>query len=223
VTNTADRRRAIVRLGLLALAIAAAFAAVTATGIGPDEARTWVSQAGTVGPVLFVLVGGALGLALFPGHVTATVAGMLFGALAGTALALAAALLGAGLCLLAARALGQDSVLSLLGERGRRWRDWVRDNGFSAVLACRLAPGLPSGPVNYLAGLAGIRLRAFGAAVTLGALPKTIAYVALGGALTDPLSTRGAIALGLYAATAVAGAIVARRLLRARGGVPSVA
>ena len=162
------------------------------------------------------VVGGALGLALFPGHVTATVAGMLFGALAGTALAVAAALLGAGLCLLAARALGQDAVLSLLGERGRRWRDWVKDNGFSAVLACRLAPGMPSGVINYLAGLAGIRLRAFAAAVSLGALPKTIAYVALGGALTDPLSARGAIALGLYVATAAVGALLARRLIRSR-------
>ncbi len=218
--NTADRRRAFVRLALLALAIGAAFAAVTATGIGPTEARQWIADAGAAGPILFVLVGGALGLALFPGHVTATVAGMLFGALAGTALAVAAALLGAGLCLLAARALGQDAVLSLLGARGRRWRDWVKDNGFSAVLACRLAPGMPSGPINYLAGLAGIRLRAFAAAVTLGALPKTIAYVALGGALADPVSTRGAIALGLYAATAAVGAVVARRLIRSR---PSVA
>ena len=35
-------------------------------------------------------------------------------------------------------------------------------------------------------------LRAFAAAVALGALPKTVAYVALGGALSAPFSTRGA-------------------------------
>jgi uncharacterized membrane protein YdjX (TVP38/TMEM64 family) len=213
VIKPADRRRAVVRLVLLALAIAAAFAAVTATGIGPSEAKQFVRELGSAAPILLVLVGGALGLALFPGHVTATVAGMLFGALGGTAVALAAAILGAGLCLLAARVAGADAVTSLLGARGKRWRDFVQDNGFSAVLACRLAPGVPSGVVNYLAGLAGIKLRAFAAAVSLGALPKTIAYVALGGALADPLSTRGAVALGLYAATAVAGAVVARRLL----------
>ena len=165
---------------------------------------------------MFIGVGALLGLALFPGHVTATVAGLLFGALGGTAVALAAALIGALLAMLVARALGADAVLSLIGERGRKWRDFVQTNGFSAVLACRLAPGMPSGIVNYLAGLAGIRLRAFAAAVTLGALPKTIAYVALGGALADPLSTRGAIALALYAATAIAGVIVARRLIRSR-------
>jgi uncharacterized membrane protein YdjX (TVP38/TMEM64 family) len=216
VSPAADRRRAVVRLVVLAVAIGVAFAAVTLAGITPAEARRSVDGAGLAGPVLFVLAGGALGLALFPGHVTATVAGMLFGAVAGTALVLAAALLGALLCLLAARRLGTDAVLSLLGPRGRRWRDWLTDNGFSAVLACRLAPGMPSGAVNYLAGLAGIRTRAFLAAVALGSLPKTIAYVSLGGALSDPLSARGAFAAALYVAAAVGGALVARRLIRSR-------
>lgn len=216
VGQHADRRRAVARLATLALAIAAAFALVTLAGISPDEAQRWVDQAGFAGPVVFVLAGGALGLALFPGHVTATVAGMLFGAFAGIALALAAALLGAALCLLAARRLGSHSVLMLLGPRGRRWRSWLEENGFSAVLATRLAPGMPSGAVNYLAGLAGIRPRAFFAAVALGSLPKTIAYVSLGGALEDPLSARGAFAVALYAAAAIGGAVVARRLIRSR-------
>jgi len=208
--------RAVARLVLLALAIAAAFVAVTASGVGPTDVKEWVADAGMTAPIVFVGVGALLGLALFPGHVTATIAGMLFGALGGTAVALGAALIGAALAMLVARVVGADAVMSLLGERGRRWRDFVRDNGFSAVLACRLAPGMPSGPINYLAGLAGIRFKAFVAAVGLGALPKTIAYVALGGALADPLSTRGAIALALYVATAAAGAVVARRLIRSR-------
>jgi uncharacterized membrane protein YdjX (TVP38/TMEM64 family) len=214
--HRADRRRAVVRLVALALGVAAAFAGVMLAGITPAEARRWVADAGLAGPVLFVLAGGALGLALFPGHVTATVGGMLFGAVAGTALVLAAAVLGAGLCLLAARRLGANAVLTLLGPRGHRWREWLTANGFSAVLASRLAPGVPAGAVNYLAGLAGIRPRAFLAAVALGSLPKTIAYVSLGGALSDPLSARGAFAVALYVAAAVGGALVARRLIRSR-------
>jgi uncharacterized membrane protein YdjX (TVP38/TMEM64 family) len=212
----ADRRRAVARLATLALAIAVAFALVTLAGISPGEAQRWVQDAGLAGPVVFVIAGGALGLALFPGHVTAAVAGMLFGAVAGTALALAAALVGAALCLIAARRIGADATLKLLGPRGRRWHGWINANGFSAVLATRLAPGMPSGAVNYLAGLAGIRPRAFYAAVALGALPKTIAYTTLGGALDDPLSARGAFAVALYAAAALGGALVARRLVRTR-------
>jgi uncharacterized membrane protein YdjX (TVP38/TMEM64 family) len=206
----------VARLATLGLAIAVAFVLVSLAGISPGEARAWIRDAGIAGPLIFVLAGGALGLALFPGHVTAAVAGMLFGAVAGTGLALAAALLGAALCLLAARKLGADATFQLLGPRGRRWHSWLNANGFSAVLATRLAPGMPSGAVNYLAGLAGIRPRAFYAAVALGALPKTIAYTTLGGALDDPLSARGAFAVALYAAAAIGGAVVARRLVRSR-------
>ena len=204
------------RLVVLGVAIAVAFLAVASAGIDPSDAQRWVANAGAAGPVLFVLAAGALGLALFPGHVTAAVAGLLFGAFAGTALALAAALLGAALCMLVSRAIGADAILALLGPRGHRWRDWLAANGFSAVLASRLAPGTPSGVVNYLAGLAGIRPRAFLAAVALGALPKTVAYVSLGGALSDPLSARGAFAAALYAGAAAAGVLAARRLLRSR-------
>jgi uncharacterized membrane protein YdjX (TVP38/TMEM64 family) len=213
---TPDRRRAVARLALLALAIAVAFAGVTLAGVSPGDVRRWVADAGPAGPVVFVLAGGLLGLALFPGQVTATVAGMIFGALAGTGLVLAATLLGAGLALLVARRLGADAVHALLGPRGRRWQGWLAENGFSAVLAVRLAPGMPAGTTNYLAGLARIRPRAFFAAVALGALPKTIAYVTLGGALSDPLSARGALAVGLYVAAGLGGALVARRLVRAR-------
>ena len=216
VSRETDRRRAGVRLSLLGLAIAVSFLAVAGAGVGPGDAQQFVGGAGAAGPVVFVLAGGVLGLALFPGHVIATVAGVLFGALAGTALALAAALVGAGLCMLTARRLGADAVMSLLGPRARRWREWLATNGFSAVLASRLTPGLPSGPVNYLAGLAGIRPRAFLAAVALGALPKTIAYVALGGALSDPLSAGGAFAAALFVAAAVGGVLVSRRLIRSR-------
>lgn len=216
VGREADRRRAYARLALLALAIGAAFAGITVAGVGPADARRWVADAGPAGPVVFVLAAGVLGLALFPGHVTATLAGVLFGVLTGVALALAATLVGAGLALIVARRLGAHAVLSLLGPRGRRWQEWLTANGFSAVLACRLAPGTPSGVVNYLAGLAGIGSRAFYPAVALGALPKTIAYVALGGALADPLSARGLVAVSLYVAAAAGGALVARRLVRTR-------
>ena len=201
---------------MLGLAVAVAFAAVSLAGIAPADGQRWVADAGPAGPVLFVLAGGALCLALFPGNVTATVAGALFSAVAGTALALAAALLGAGLCLLVARRLGADAVLSLLGPRGRPCHAWLKANGFSAVLASRLAPGAPAGMTNYLSGLAGIRPRAFFPAVALGTLPKTIAYVTLGGALSDPLSPRGAVAVALYLVAAAGGALIVRRLLRSR-------
>ena len=211
----ADRRRAAARLAVLGLAIAVAFLAVSLAGIGPSDAQRWMAGAGPAGPVVFVLAAGGLCLALFPGHVSAVAAGALFGVVSGTALALAAAVLGAALCLIAARLLGSDAVHALLGPRGTLWQTWLAANGFSAVLACRLAPA-PSGLVNYVAGLAGIRPRALLGAVALGALPKTVAYVTLGGALSDPLSGRSALALALYVGAAAGGALIAGRLIRSR-------
>jgi uncharacterized membrane protein YdjX (TVP38/TMEM64 family) len=216
VSRLSDHRGAIARLAVLALAIVVGFVAVTLAGVRPGDVQQWVAGAGPAGPLVFVLAGGALGLALFPGQVTATAAGVLFGVLAGTAVALAAGLVAAGLSLLLARRVGADALSSLLSPRARDWQEWVARHGFSAVLASRLAPGIPSGIVNYLAGLAGIRLRVHLGAVALGALPKTIAYVALGGALSNPFSARGLIAVGVYVAAGAGGALVARRLIRAR-------
>src|SRR6201999_920247 len=93
--QTRGRRRAALRLATFAGAVAAAFGAVALAGVSPSEIREWVSAAGPVGPLCFVLVGGVLGWALFPGHVTAALAGALFGTAAGVGLALGAALVGA--------------------------------------------------------------------------------------------------------------------------------
>ena len=201
------------------LAIAAAFAAVTLLGVSPADARRWVARGRRARPAAVRARRRALGLALFPGQLIATAAGALFGALTGIPIVLlAAALVGAGLALLVARRIGADALLSLLSPRARRWQTWLADHGFSAVLASRLAPGVPAGIVNYLAASrASAPVRVL-AAVALGALPKTIAYVALGGALADPFSLRGLIAVGLYAAAAAGGVLVVRRLIRTRPG-----
>ena len=133
----------------------------------------------------------------------------------GVALTLAAATLGAALAFLLARGAGAAPIGRLLGPRAAHWRAWIAERGFSAVLTARLLPGTPASVLNYAAGLTAMPLRAFAAAVALGALPKTVAYVALGGALSAPFSTRGLLAIALYAATALAGALLARRHLRA--------
>ena len=106
-------------------------------------------------------------------------------------------------------------IARLLGPRATHWRAWIAERGFSAVLTARLLPGTPASVLNYAAGLTAMPLRAFAAAVAVGALPKTVAYVALGGALSAPFSTRGLVAIALYAATAIAGALARPRHVQA--------
>jgi uncharacterized membrane protein YdjX (TVP38/TMEM64 family) len=220
------RRRALARLfvAVLALATLAGALALTVGIPTPSVLASWAGAAGPLAPAAFVLIGAASTCVMFPGHVTATAAGVLFGVAAGVPLVLAAATLGAGLAFLLARGAGAKPFTRLLGPRATHWRDWVGERGFTAVLTARLLPGTPAGVLNYAAGLTKMPLRAFAAAVALGSLPKTIAYVALGGALTAPFSTRGLVAITLYAATALVGVLLARRQVQAaRAATPSIA
>jgi uncharacterized membrane protein YdjX (TVP38/TMEM64 family) len=220
----AARRRALVRLGVAAVVLAALVGVLFATvGVpSPSQLALWARSAGPAAPALFVLVAAASTCVMFPGHVTATAAGVLFGVAGGVALTLAAATLGAALAFLLARGAGAGAIGQLLGPRAAHWRAWIAERGFSAVLTARLLPGSPAGILNYAAGLTAMPLRAFAAAVALGALPKTLAYVALGGALAAPFSGRGLLAAGLYAATALAGVLLARKHVRdARAASPS--
>jgi uncharacterized membrane protein YdjX (TVP38/TMEM64 family) len=211
------RRRALARLGIAGLALAALIGALALTvGVpAPSQLAVWARSAGPAAPVAFVLIAAVSTCVLFPGQVTATAAGALFGVAAGVGLTLAAATLGAAAAFLLARGAGAAPVGRLLGPRAAQWRLWISERGFSAVLTARLLPGTPASVLNYAAGLTAMRLRPFAAAVALGSLPKTVAYVALGGALSAPLSTRGLLAVSLYAATALAGALLARHHLRA--------
>ena len=165
--------------------------------------------------MLFVLIAAVSTCVMFPGQVTAAAAGVLFGVAGGVALTLAAATLGAALAFLLARGAGAAPIGRLLGPRATHWREWIAERGFSAVLTARLLPGTPASVLNYAAGLTAMPLRAFAAAVAVGAMPKTVAYVALGGALSAPFSTRGLLAIALYGDHALAGALLARRHVRA--------
>jgi uncharacterized membrane protein YdjX (TVP38/TMEM64 family) len=200
------------RLGVLAGAVGALLiAGIVTGGLSPATITRVVQDAGPLAPVTFVLLGVMLACLLFPGQVTATLAGALFGLSAGVGLALAVAVLGAACAFLIARLVGSDAVERLLGGKAPDFRAWVRAHGVGAVVASRLLPGAPAGAISYVAGLSTMRIVAFMAAVGFGAVPKTVAYVAFGGALHDPLSARGLIAAALYVSTAAVGVVLARR------------
>ncbi len=172
---------------MLALIALVAVAAVTVGVPSPSELTRWAESVGPAAPVLFVLIAAVSTCVMFPGQVTAGAAGVLFGVAGGVALTLAAAVLGAAIAFLLARGAGAAPISRLLGPRAAHWREWIAERGFSAVLTARLLPGTPASVLNYAAGLTAMPLRAFAAAVAIGAMPKTIAYVALGGALSAPL------------------------------------
>jgi uncharacterized membrane protein YdjX (TVP38/TMEM64 family) len=128
----------------------------------------------------------------------------------GTPIALAAATLTAVAEMLVTRYVAAARVGALVPERARRADDFLERRGFWAVLYIRLAPGIPYHLVNYGAGLTHLRVRDMAGGTAIGALPRTLAYVALGGSLNDLGSPAALAALALLVITAVVGGLLAR-------------
>lgn len=208
-----ERRLALLRVGLLAATLGAVAIVALVTGFRPsaDELRDWGESLGAAGPVLFIPLSVTLGCLLFPGPLLAGAAGLLFGTAIGTPIALAAATLTAVCEMLITRYVAGARVGALIPERARRIDDFLDRRGFWAVLYIRLAPGIPYHLVNYGAGLTRLRARDMAAATPIGALPRTFAYVALGGSLDDLGSPEAIAAVVLLVLTAVVGAVIARR------------
>jgi uncharacterized membrane protein YdjX (TVP38/TMEM64 family) len=175
-----------------------------------------VYGAGIAAPVAFVAIYALLTVALVPGSVPSVAAGALFGAAWGTLLAALGATLGATGAFLIAGRLGRTPVRARTGARFERLDRRLSARGFRAVLLIRLVPLFPFNAVNYALGLTGVRLRDYVLATTVGILPATFAFVALGSSLSDPASPGFALSLAMVLALAV-GAPLGDRLRRRRG------
>jgi uncharacterized membrane protein YdjX (TVP38/TMEM64 family) len=214
----------VIRLAALALFVVGCFVLVSATGdLSAERVRGWVDGYGIAGPLVFIAVSSCLTVALFPGPLLAGASGLLFGTALGTPISIISATLGATLAFLLARGLARDAVEQMAPARVRRLRAWIGERGFLAVLYARLAPGLPYTLVNYAAGLAPIRLRAFVLATAIGCAPRAFAYTALGGSLGSWHRPEAIVAFAVLIVMAVAGLVLGRRqLAQKRGRTPSL-
>jgi uncharacterized membrane protein YdjX (TVP38/TMEM64 family) len=203
------------RLGVFAALVLGLFVAATASGTLPNsgEVRDWADDLGWVGPVVFIPAA-AGGLCLFvPGPVLAGAAGLLFGTAAGTPIALSFIVLGAVMQMWISRHLAGDAAAQLLPQRVKRFDRFIEERGFWAVFYMRLAPAIPYNLVNYGAGLTSLKAQSMAAGTAVGGLPRTFAWVALGGNLDDLGSTEAKVAIALLVAMALFGAALARRQL----------
>ena len=129
---------------------------------------------------LYALVVGA---SLPAGGLLSVAGGLLFGALAGTLLAVIGASLGAVLLFLLAR----GTLGRLLATRARplleRIRPALERDAFWGLLALRLIPVVPFWLGNLAPALLGIRLLPFAAATILGIIPATAVLASLGAGL----------------------------------------
>ncbi len=147
---------------LLVLAAIILVAAVAAGLIGLPDSELLAADVAAIGPAapaVFVLLYAVVTLVPLPKNVLTVVAGLLFGLVEGTGLALLGALLGAVAAFGLGRVLGRDAVERITGRRVARVDAVLSRHGFLAVLAVRLVPVLPFTAINYAAGLTAVRNR----------------------------------------------------------------
>lgn len=204
-------------LMLAGLALPAVVAGVLLLPHSPAGLRDALVSVGPAAPVIALAAWVVLTPALFPGTVMAAAGGLAFGAVGGAALAFAGALAGgvAAFGLARAGARGQAERLVRRSRRLAALDAVLQRRGFTAVLAARLMPGVPACALHYAAGASPVRLRAFAAAMAIGALLRTVPYAVLGdglgsGSALTVLVAGASIALGGVAAT-----LLARRLRHA--------
>jgi uncharacterized membrane protein YdjX (TVP38/TMEM64 family) len=144
--------------------------------------------------------------------VLAAAGGLAFGAVGGTLLALAGAVLGGLAAFWLARTVVHGRAVRLAARSSRltRLNMLLEQRGFAAILAARLMPGVPASWLHYAAGSSAVRGRAFTAAIAIGALLRTTPYALLG----QGLASGSAAMLAVAAASIALGGAGAMLLLR---------
>lgn len=211
-----QRWRAWTRIVLFGALVLGVGGTLLATGGRVSEAlqliRDVVDRAGLWGPLLFVVAYAVLTVLLVPGSPLTVAAGVLFGPVAGTALVVVAATLGATGAFLWGRRLGRGAVARLTGDRFEKVDAWLHDRGLLAVLYVRLVPLVPFNLLNPVAGVTGVTLRDYVVGTAIGIIPGTFAFAALGGSFDDPSSPMFLSAVGLLVVLAIGAPLVDRRI-----------
>jgi uncharacterized membrane protein YdjX (TVP38/TMEM64 family) len=210
------RRLALIRIGGYCTLIGIAFAIVAITGSFPSagDIRDFGDGLGPFALVAWIPVFVVLNFVVtWP--ILAGATGLLFGTAAGTPLALTGVTIASLVQMAIVRYLAGEQAGRLLPERAQGIERFLQRSGTVAIMELRIVPVLPYGLVNIAAGLTSLRFRHMAIGTAVGALPKVFGYVALGGNLENLDAVEAKVAIALLLVLAVAGAIVARRQLRA--------
>jgi uncharacterized membrane protein YdjX (TVP38/TMEM64 family) len=207
-----SRRAAIWRIAIGGVVAVSLLLVMVVTGWlpTPSEARDFGESLGPFAVALFVPLFVLANFAItWP--ILAGAAGLLFGAVGGTPLALAGVTAASLAQMWIARRLAAGHHGNLLPQRTKSIEDFITRNGALAIMESRIVPMLPWGLVNYSAGLTRLRYRDLVLGTVVGGGPKVFAYVALGGSLSDLTSPEAIAAVVLLGLLGLAGLLVARR------------
>lgn len=197
-------KKSAVRVGFLLVILLVVLLLVHVIGVSrltPESIRNLIISFGWWGPVVYIIMYTLRPLLLFPAIILTLAGGLAFGPWWGTLYVVIGGLLGACLCFVIARALGQEKMKKYLGDfpQMQAFDAQAVEHGFRTILVMRIVPIFPYDPVSYLAGLSKMKFRDYAAATGIGMIPGAFAYNVLGYSLTDMLSPTFLMAVALVA------------------------
>ncbi len=186
----------------------------------------WVQTLGALGVVLFIAVYALATVLFLPGWIFTVAAGLIYGVIGGTAVALAGALIGATLAFLCGRYLVRERVRAATkgNKKFAAIDKAIGEQGWKIVGLLRLSPLIPFNLSNYFYGVTAVGFVPYLLASAVGMLPGTLLYAYLGAAGKAGLSgSRGGspfkyvlLGAGLIATIAVT-IIISRAAKKALG------
>ena len=176
-----------------------------------EEIQAWAESTGLLGAGIFILAYAILTLTPAPKAVISIAAGLAWGLWIGTLLVLVGAVAGAAASFWIGRMLGRDAVEQYTGGRVRAVDKMLQKRGLLSMIVLRLIPLVPFTVINYAAGLTAVRVRDYMIGTTIGIIPGTMAFVAVG-AYGAELNGGFYIALAALALLTIGGGVVASRI-----------
>lgn len=142
----------------------------------------WIRQLGVAGAFIFIGAYALAAVAFVPGAIFTIAAGLVYGIVGGTAVALAGATLGAGLAFLVARYLvrGRIEKFARNNKKFGAIDQAIGKEGWKIVGLLRLSPLIPFNVSNYFYGITSIGFWPYLVASVIGMLPGTLLYAYLG-------------------------------------------
>jgi uncharacterized membrane protein YdjX (TVP38/TMEM64 family) len=159
----------------------------------------------------FVLMGALLTAVGVPRQIVAYAGGLGFGFAGGMALAMAGQILGCVIDFVWARLLARTLVRRRMRSRLARLDRFLTANTLTATLMLRLSPVGNNTMLNLLAGVSGVAAAPFLGGSVIGYLPQTFVFVLAGTGTQVGGGVQIALAVALFAATALVGLVLWRR------------
>ena len=142
----------------------------------------WVQQLGPAGVIVFILAYALATVLFLPGWIFTVSAGLVYGIVGGTLVALAGAIIGATLAFLVARYLLRRNIEEITKKNPRfaAIDQAIGLQGWKIVGLLRLSPLIPFNLSNYFYGITSIRFVEYVVVSAVGMIPGTLLYAYLG-------------------------------------------